>query len=93
MITRREARAADDLRALLRDEALPRLGLVDVGGGSRLAFELAVGATLAELDRLAAWERAGRPVDPGRWRQIGSDLVRLHRMATSAPHASSNAPT
>ena len=55
-------RAADELRALLRSGALPRLGLVDVGGGSRLAFELAIRATLNDLDRLTARERGGQVV-------------------------------
>jgi hypothetical protein len=83
--------AADDLWTLQRDEALPRLGLVDVGGGARLAFDLAVGLTLADLARFKAWERTGRRVEPERWSQLGADLLRLHRMATSAPHDSSSA--
>ena len=77
-------RAADELRALLRSGALPRLGLVDVGGGSRLAFELAVRATLNDLDRLTARARGGQVVEARRWRLLGDDLLRLHGMAAQA---------
>ena len=77
--------AADELRALRRDAALPSLGLVDVGMGSRLSFDLAVAVTLADLHRFIAWDRAGRPVGHRRWRQLNSDLERLHRMAVAAP--------
>ncbi len=78
------ARAAEELRALLRAGGLPRLGAVDVGKGSRLPFESAVRVTLADLARFAAWEHAGRDVAAARWRQLGEDLARLHRMAVAA---------
>jgi hypothetical protein len=83
-----EARdAAMRLEGLLRDDALPPLGLVDVGMGSRLSFELAVRVTLADLRRFTRWERAGRAVATERWRRLGDDLVRLHRMAITPPPA------
>ena len=75
---------ADELRALLRDEALPNLGIVDVGKGSRLTFALAVAVTLADLTRLTLLADTGHPVGPDRWRQLGEDLERLHRMAITA---------
>jgi hypothetical protein len=75
--------AADDLRVLLRAGALPRLGLVEVGMGSRLSFELAVSVTLADLVRFAAWEDAGCEVAADRWHQLGDDLERLHRMSVT----------
>ena len=74
-------RAADELRTLRRDEALPRLGLVDLGEGSRLTFQLAVGVVLSDLARFTAWERAGRRVEPRRWQRLSADLVRLHWIA------------
>ena len=77
-------RAADELRALLRSGALPPLGLVDVGGGSRLAFELAIRATLNDLDRLTARARGGQVIEAHRWRLLGDDLLRLHGMAAQA---------
>ena len=83
-ISARAMRQAGELRTLLRDGALPHLGIVDVGAGSRLSFALAVGVTLADLARFTAWEQAGREVDAARWRQLGDDLERLHRLATSA---------
>ena len=84
MIPAEAIEAATRLEGLLRDEALPRLGPVDVGGGARLSFESAVRATLADLHRFTGWERAGRAVPTERWRQLGDDLVRLHRMAVRA---------
>ena len=76
--------AADELRALLRADALPCLGLIDVGKGARLPFESAVRVTLADLARFAAWEHAGRDVAAERWRQLGEDLDRLYRLAVAA---------
>ena len=58
-------RAADELRTLLRDGALPHLGLVDVGLGARLPFEMAVRVTLNDLARLTALADGG--VDTARW--------------------------
>jgi hypothetical protein len=84
MISSTAARAADELRALLRDDALPRLGLVDVGKGSRLTFELAVRVTLTDLARLTARANTGHEVVADRWHQLGEDLERLHRMALAA---------
>ena len=78
-------RAAQELRALLREGGLPRLGLVDVGKGARLSFESAVRVTLGDLARFAAWEDAGREVEAERWRQLAEDLARLHGMAVTAP--------
>jgi hypothetical protein len=78
-------RQADELRALLRDDALPRLGFVDVGKGSRLTFELAVRSTLADLTRLTQMMDAGHVVGADRWRQLGGDIERLHGMAISEP--------
>jgi hypothetical protein len=77
-------RAAGDFRALLRAGVLPRLGLTDVGSGSRLVFELAVRATLNELARFAALARGGHVVAAKRWRLLGEDLLRLHRIAAGA---------
>jgi hypothetical protein len=76
-------RAANELRALLRDDALPNRGLVEVGAGSILAFELAVRATLTNLDFLAARANACHPVDEDRRRQLEEDLTRLHSMAVA----------
>jgi hypothetical protein len=84
MTPARATRAANELSALLRAGALPRLGLVDVGQGSRLTFELAVGVTLTDLDRLTTRVNAGHVVDAGRWHQLGEDLERLYRMAITA---------
>jgi len=75
---------AGELRALLRAGALPRLGLVDVGLGSRLSFELTVRATLNDLARLAARADAGSAVGPYRRRLLCADLERLHRLAVTA---------
>ena len=75
---------ADELRPLLRDGALPRLGLVDVGKGSRLSFELAVRVTLTDLARLTARANTGHEVAADRWHQLGEDLERLHRMIIAA---------
>ena len=77
-------RAAEELRALLLASRLPRLGLVDVGMGSRLSFEAAVRVTLADLARFTAWEHVGRAVDAERWRQLSEDLERLHQMTVAA---------
>lgn len=76
---------ADELQALLRDGALPSLGLVDVGMGSRLAFELAVRITLADLARLTHRMDSGQAVGADRWQQLHEDIERLHRMAFAAP--------
>jgi hypothetical protein len=84
MLASKAIHAANELRALLHDEALPRLGLVDVGKGSRLTFELAVGVTLTDLDRLTARVNAGQVVHAGRWHQLGEDLERLYRMVVTA---------
>lgn len=75
---------ADELRALLRAGTLPPLGLVGVGKGSRLRFELAVRVTLNDLARFAASALAGRDVAADRWQQLGEDLDRLHGMAVTA---------
>jgi hypothetical protein len=85
MITPEAARAAEELRARLLEDRLPRLGAVDVGKGSRLPFESAVRVILADLARFTAWERAGQDVDADRWHQLGEDLERLHRMAVTIP--------
>ena len=85
MIPSDATQAADELRALLRDGALPPLGLVDVGLGARLPFEMAVRVTLNDLARLTARADDGRWFDADRWDQIFDDLVRLHRMAITAP--------
>jgi hypothetical protein len=71
-----------ELDMLLRAELLSDLGLVDVGGGSHLGFELAVRFTLSELARLAALENDGCRTDPSRWDQLKDDVERLHRLAT-----------
>ena len=84
MIPPRAAHAADELRALLRDGALPRLGMVDVGMGARLSFESAVRVTLTDLAHLTARHDAGHDVGAARWHQLGKDLERLHRMAVAA---------
>jgi hypothetical protein len=84
MISSTATHAADELRALLRDGALPRLGLVDVGQGSRLTFDLAVTATLGDQARLTSRAATGHEVAAERWHQLGEDLERLHRMAVSA---------
>ena len=84
MISADATNQAGELRALLRAGALPRLGLVDVGKGSRLAFELAVRVTLTDLARFTALARAGHVVAADRWHQVGDDLDRLHRMAVAA---------
>ena len=47
-------RTVEALRALLLANRLPRLGIVDVGMGSRLSFEAAVRVTLADLARFTA---------------------------------------
>ena len=83
-LSRLATRQADELRALLQAGALPRLGLVDVGMGSRLAFELAVRSTLYDLARLAARADAGHPVDARRWHRLGEDVERLHRLTIAA---------
>jgi hypothetical protein len=80
-------RAANDLRALLRDDVLPHLGLVAVGQGSLLAFELAVRATLNDLARIDARVDSGHRVDAGRRRRLEEDLARLHSMVLAAPSA------
>jgi hypothetical protein len=77
-------RAADGLRTRLRDGALPCVGLVDVGKGSRLSFELAVRVTLSDLVRFTTWGEAGHEVGPDRWQQLGEDLKRLYRTAVMA---------
>jgi len=84
MMPSRAANAADELRALLRSGDLPRLGLVDVGMGSRLTFELAVRVTLTDLARLTALAHDGHTVEADRWHQLAADLKRLHRMAVQA---------
>ena len=76
---------ADELRALLRDGALPSLGIVDVGMGSRLSFELAVRITLADLARLTHQMDAGHAVAADRWKQVSEDIERLHQMAFAEP--------
>ena len=76
---------ADELRALLRDDALPSIGIVDVGMGSRLTFELAVRITLADLARLTHLKDAGHAVAASRWQQLAEDIERLHRMAFAEP--------
>jgi hypothetical protein len=73
--------AADELAGRLREGALPRLGFVDVGKGSRLQFEPAVRLTLGDLARFTRWERTGRAVPAERWDQLGADLTRLHRLS------------
>jgi hypothetical protein len=85
MLVPQVLRRADELQALLRDGALPSLGLVDVGMGSRLAFELAVRVTLADLARLTHLTEAGHAVRADRWTQLRVDIERLHRMAFAAP--------
>ena len=91
MIPAEAVHAADELAGLLHDGRLPWLGLVDVGKGSRLAFELAVRATLADLHRFTTWKHTGHAVAAERWRQLGDDLMRLHRMALTSPSARSRA--
>ena len=76
---------ADELRALLRDGALPSLGIVDVGMGSRLTFEFAVRITLADLERLTHLMDGGHAVAMDRWQQVSEDIERLHRMAFAEP--------
>ena len=83
-IPSRPTDAAVALRALLRAGALPRLGLVDVGGGSRLSFELAVRATLTDLDHVMARAQGDPTVEADRLQQLCEDLDRLHRMAVAA---------
>jgi hypothetical protein len=85
MIASEAMHQAGELRALLRDGALPSLGIVDVGKGSRLSFELAVRVTLAELTRLTHVADASHPAGPDRWHQPGDDLERLQRMAFAEP--------
>ena len=85
MLKSRALHWADELRALLRDGALPRLGIVDVGMGSRLTFELAVRLTLADLARLTHLTDAGHAVETDRWKQLTEDIERLHRMAFTEP--------
>ena len=84
MISADATNQADELRALLRAGVRPRLGLVDVGKGSRLAFELAVRVMLTDLARFTALARGGHVVEADRWHQVGDDLDRLHRMAVAA---------
>jgi hypothetical protein len=69
------------LQTLLRDDRLPHLGLVDVGKGSRLSFELAVRVTLADLARLGGLPKNDDRIKADRWRRACEDLERLHRMA------------
>jgi hypothetical protein len=85
MRTSKVLHRADELRALLRDGALPSLGIVDVGMGSRLSFELAVRITLADLARLTHLTVAGHAVAADRWKQLSEDIERLHRMAFAEP--------
>ena len=84
MISCRAIQQCNELWTYLREDRLPVLGFVDVGKGSRLAFELAVRLTLTELARLTALMNAGGHVDPERWQLICADLDRLHAMATSS---------
>jgi hypothetical protein len=56
-----------------------------VGTGSRLAFELTIGITLADLTRLTHVTDAGHAVGADRWRQLSEDLERLHGMAIAKP--------
>jgi hypothetical protein len=85
MLSAPSARYASELRTLLEAGALPDRGLVDVGMGARLSFELAVRVTLADLTRFVRWRAAGRVVGADRWRQLSADLERLHAMAVARP--------
>ena len=84
MLSLRAVHTADQLRALRRDGALPPLGVVDVGPGARLGFELAVNTTLSDLDRLVGLARDGRAIDLQRLYRVEEDFARLHRMAVAA---------
>ena len=81
MLSERAAEHARELRALLADGTLGRIGAVDLGGGVRLRLDHAVRIVLGDLDDLATQVQAGRDVDADRWEQLGEDLAYLNRLA------------
>ena len=81
MLSEMAAEHARELRALLADRTLGRIGAVDLGGGVRLRLDHAVRIVLGDLDDLTAQAQAGRDVDADRWDQLGEDLAYLHRLA------------
>ena len=81
MLSEMAAEHARELRALLADGTLGRIGSVDLGGGVRLRLDHAVRIVLGDFDELAAQVQAGRDVDAHRWEQLGEDLAYLHRLA------------
>ena len=81
MLSEQAAEHARDLRALLADGMLGRIGIVDMGGGARLRLDHAVRIVLDDLDDQTAQARAGRDVDVERWRQLDHELAHLHRLA------------
>ena len=85
MITSKALRRAHAPRARLRDGTRPSLGIVHVGNGSRLTFELVVRIALADLTRFTRATDTGREVEADRWQQLSEDLGRLHRMAFEDP--------
>ena len=81
MLSARAAEHARELRALLADGTLGRIGAVDLGGGVRLRLDHAVRIVLGDLDDLTSQVRAGRDTDADRWEQLDEDLTYLHRLA------------
>jgi hypothetical protein len=81
MISERAAEHARELRALLADGTLRRIGAVDLGGGVKLRLDHAVRIVLGDLDDVVVQAQAGREVDADRWEQLGEDLAYLHGLA------------
>jgi hypothetical protein len=75
MLSEMAAEHARDLRALLADGTLGRIGTVELGGGVRLRLDRAVRIV---LDDLAGQVQAGHDVDADRGEELGEDLAYLH---------------
>jgi hypothetical protein len=84
MLSTQAERHAHDLRILLGDGTLTRIGDADVGDGMTLPLDLAATIALSDLDDLTDLVADGIPVDEGRWRQLEADLEHLYRLATPA---------
>jgi hypothetical protein len=81
MLSEQAEHHARELRAMLRNGILSRLGHADVGHGVVLPLDLAATIALSDLDDLGD----GGTVAQSRWRQLEADLEHLYRLATSDP--------
>jgi hypothetical protein len=83
------AHRAEELRVMLGDGTLTRVSSVDLGNGMTMPLEHAVKIALSDLDDLTQAASDGLAVDGRRWQQLGDDLNRLYRLATSGPYTKS----